>query len=84
MPLRIGVLGVRESDAKDLLHDGAVFEGNGAQLSPIRPLAAVDQIVEGGKRVFLMIQMPMQHGSPFPKTPLSRTAIFTLFSEIIP
>src|ERR1035437_411471 len=72
IPLRIGILRVRESDAEDLLHDCAVFEGSGTQLSPILSLAAVDQIVEGGKRVLLMIQMPMQHGLPFPKTPLAR------------
>jgi hypothetical protein len=62
IPLCIDVAGVSECDVKDLLHKDAVFEGHGAQLSPILALAAVNHIVEGGKRVLLMIQMPVQHG----------------------
>jgi hypothetical protein len=72
IPLRVGIFGVRDGDAKDFFHEGAVFKGNRAQLSPIRSLAAVDHIVEGGKRELLVIQMPMQHGLPLPKTFVAR------------
>ena len=53
-----------ESDAKDFLHEGSIFEGSRAQFGPIFSLPAVDDIVESGKGVFPMIQVPMQHGFP--------------------
>jgi hypothetical protein len=65
VPLRVGIPGVCERDAKDLLHKAAVFERNRTQLSPVFALAAIDDIVESSKRVFLMVQMPMQHGRSF-------------------
>jgi hypothetical protein len=72
IPLRIGILSVCQSDAKDFLHDGAVFKGSGTQLSPILPLAAVDHIVDCGQDIsHPVIQVPMQHGSPFPKMPVA-------------
>jgi hypothetical protein len=64
IPLRGSVFGMGERDAKNFLHEGAVFKRNQTQLSPIRALASPDQIVEGGQRVLLMIQMPVQHGLP--------------------
>jgi hypothetical protein len=70
VPLRIRTVGVRESDAEDSFHDGTVFEGGGTQLSPILPLAALDHIVDCGPDIsHPVIQMPMQHGSSFPKLP---------------
>jgi hypothetical protein len=62
VPLRVGIRGVCERDAKNLLHKVAVSESNPAQLSPVFALAAIDDIVDGRKRVFLMVQVPMQHG----------------------
>jgi len=53
---------MRVSDTKDFFHNGTVFEGNGTQLSPILSLAAVDHVVECGKGILLVIQVPVQHG----------------------
>src|ERR1017187_8900335 len=58
IPLRIRVLRVSKGDTKNLLDDGAVLQGNRTQLSPVLPLAAFYQIIEGGKRVTLVVQMP--------------------------
>jgi hypothetical protein len=68
IPLRKGIVCVGERDAQDILHDGAVFERGGAQLSPILTLAALDHIVDRGQDVTdPAIQMPMQHSLSLPK-----------------
>jgi hypothetical protein len=54
---------MRQSDAEDLLHHFAVLQGHCPQLGPILPLAPVNYIVQGRKRVSPMIQMPVQHVS---------------------
>src|ERR1700684_1590351 len=72
VPLCIRVLHVCKGDAEDIFHDGAVFEGSHTQLGPIRPLAALDHIVDCGEDIsHPFLQMPVQHGSAFLKTPAS-------------
>jgi hypothetical protein len=66
VPLRVGIGGMCKRDAKNLFHEAAVFKGNLTQLGPVFALAAIDHIVEGRKRVFLMVQVPVQHGGSFP------------------
>jgi hypothetical protein len=64
IPLRGPILRVSQSDAEDLLHNRPVLKRSGTHCGPVLPLAPADQVVEGGERVPLMIQMPMQQGQP--------------------
>ena len=56
---------MRESDAKDLFHNRAISQCSGTQLCPVVAFTAINYVVEGGERVLLMIQVPMEHRSFF-------------------
>ncbi|MGA2217902.1 MAG: hypothetical protein ABSG51_07440 [Terracidiphilus sp.] len=66
--LRVWILRACKSNVQYILHDGAVLEGGKTQLSPILPLASIDNIIDGRQDIsHTVIQMPMQHSSTLPK-----------------
>jgi len=66
IPLRGRILRVRESNAENILHEAPVSEGSRTQLSPIFPLASIDNIVDCGQDISdPVIQVPMQHALSF-------------------
>jgi hypothetical protein len=63
-----------KSDAEDIFHEVAVFEGSRTQLGPILALAAFDHIVDRRQDIsHPILQMPVQHGSTFPKNSCSNS-----------
>ena len=59
--LSVGVGDVSPANAQDLLQDRGVAEGGLSEISPVLPLPASDYVVNCGKSVLLMIQVPVQH-----------------------
>ena len=55
---------MRPRDAKDLLHQFTILQGGGTQVSPILSLSSFDHVIESGKGITFVIQMPMQHSLP--------------------
>lgn len=62
VPLGVGINGAAPANALDPIQQGWLGKGGGAKLRPIRPLAAGDDVVDGGKSEALMVEVAVLHG----------------------
>ena len=58
-----GICDVRLAHARDFIQYIAIIQGSGgAQLSPVIPAAASDNVVNRGQRELLVVQVTVLHG----------------------
>jgi hypothetical protein len=67
--LGAGILRVCRANAQDPVQNGGVRDCGIAQLNPVQPSAAIDDVVNRSGGEIFMVDMPVLHGARIRETP---------------